>query len=64
LKTPPVIIFCQTTDADRARAFYRDLLGFKFQAEDAFAPTFFDRRFEVTSSKDAHRILSFAVDKI
>lgn len=36
----PVIIFCQTTDADRARAFYRDLLGLKFQGEDPFALTF------------------------
>jgi catechol 2,3-dioxygenase-like lactoylglutathione lyase family enzyme len=35
-----VIIFCQTTNAERAKPFYRDVLGLKFEGEDPFALSF------------------------
>ncbi len=35
-----VIIFCQTTNAERAKTFYRDVLGLKFEREDPFALSF------------------------
>lgn len=38
-----VIVFCQTTNAERARTFYGDVLGLKFQAEDPFALAFLAR---------------------
>jgi len=35
-----VIVFCQTTNADRAKSFYGGVLELKFRGEDPFALTF------------------------
>lgn len=40
LRDSEVILFCQTTNGERARAFYGDTLGLKFQGEDPFALAF------------------------
>ena len=35
-----VIVFSQTTNSDRAKSFYGEVLGLKFQGEDPFALSF------------------------
>ncbi|HTW63045.1 MAG TPA: VOC family protein [Bryobacteraceae bacterium] len=40
LHSAPVIAFTATTDADRAKAFYRDVLGLKLVEESDFALVF------------------------
>lgn len=37
LHDQPIIAFIPTRDADRARAFYQDLLGLRFLSDDHFA---------------------------
>lgn len=40
LDSAPIIAFSATTDADRAKAFYRDVLGLKLVEESDFALVF------------------------
>lgn len=40
LTNTPIMAFVATTQADRARAFYADVLGLKLTAEDPYALTF------------------------
>jgi catechol 2,3-dioxygenase-like lactoylglutathione lyase family enzyme len=40
LSNEKLVAFVSTTNADRARAFYRDVLGLKLVSEDAFALVF------------------------
>jgi catechol 2,3-dioxygenase-like lactoylglutathione lyase family enzyme len=40
LSSEKLVAFVSTTNADRARAFYRDTLGLKLVSEDAFALVF------------------------
>lgn len=40
LSSSPVMAFVATTDAARAKAFYRDVLGLTFVADDSFALVF------------------------
>jgi len=40
LESVPIIAFSATTDADRAKAFYRDRLGLRLVSEDGFALVF------------------------
>jgi hypothetical protein len=51
-----VIIFCQTTNAERAKTFYRDVLGLKFEGDDPFALSFSGRQHDTASSGRALRI--------
>jgi catechol 2,3-dioxygenase-like lactoylglutathione lyase family enzyme len=40
LSEAAVIVVCQTRNSERAKSFYRDVLGLKFRGEDPFALSF------------------------
>jgi len=64
LRDSEVILFCQTTNGERAKAFYGDTLGLKFQGEDPFALAFSTGRCPATSAEDENRIFTSRLDKI